>query len=75
MTWYPPGYTNRLRRSDYLRLFKASGFRVKKLKTTREYLGDLSKLKIARKFGGYSYEELKILAFWVLIQKENRNET
>jgi len=75
MTWYRPGYTNRLRLSDYLRLFKASGFLVKELKTTREYLGDLSNLKIAKKFKGYSYEEMKILAFWVLLQKENRNAT
>jgi hypothetical protein len=70
MTWNRPGYTNRLRLSDYLYLFEASGFSVKKLETAREYTGELSNLRITRKFKGYSYKEMKILAFWVLLQKK-----
>ena len=68
MTWNRPGYTNRLRLPDYLKLFRASGFLVKKLKYTREYEGDLSKLKIVKRFQRYSNEELKVLAFFVILQ-------
>lgn len=73
MTWNRPGYTNRLRLPDYLEIFRGSGFLVKRLETTREYEGGISSLKIARKFRDYSYEDLRILAFWVLLQKEDGN--
>ena len=70
MTWNRPGYTNRFRLSDYMKLFKSSDFLVKKLETTRKYAANLSSLKIARKFKeAYLSEELKILSFWVLLQK------
>lgn len=75
MTWNRPGYTNRLRLPDYLKLFKASGFLIEKLVSTREYKGELSSLKMARKFTGYSSNEIKTLAFWVLLQKEDGHAT
>jgi SAM-dependent methyltransferase len=75
MTWNRPGYTNRFLLTDYLEIFKASGFLIKKLASTREYEGELSGLKMARKFKGYSYNEMKTLAFWVLLQKEDGSAT
>ena len=71
MTQNRPGYTNRLRLPDYLKFFKTSGFLIEKLVTTREYEGELSSLKMARKFTCYSSNEMKVLAFWVLLQNED----
>lgn len=74
MTSYRPGYANRLRFSDYIKLFEKHSFNVIKLTYTRELENDqLPKdLKLNRKFRNYSPEELKILAFWVLLKKNEK---
>jgi len=72
MTSNRPGYTNRLRLPDYLKLFKSHRFTVKKLAITREYDGDLTNLKIAKKFRSYSFEDLRVLTFWILLQRSGQ---
>lgn len=73
MAWYRPGYTNRLRLSDYLSLFKNAGFSVKKLEPSREYDGNFSNIKMNKTFKIYPPEELKVLAFYTFLQKEGNN--
>lgn len=69
MTYYRPGYTNRLRLSDYTHIFEESGFLTIKVIVTRRYEGDLSKIKMAKKFLDYTSDDIKTLAFWTLLQK------
>lgn len=75
MAWNRPGYTNRLRLSDFLKLFESYGFLIRKLVPTREYEGDILSLKVNRKFTDFSYEQLRALAFQVLLQKKDRDAT
>ena len=69
MIWNRPGYSNRLRSSDYLNLFRAGGFEIQKNLIVKKYEGNVKELKIDRTFCSYSPDELGILAFWVMLRK------
>lgn len=69
MSWNRPGYTNRLRFSDYLSLFKLAGFDIQKHLTIREYKGDIGILKLNTRFKTYSQDELRVLASWIMTKK------
>ena len=70
MSWNRPGYTNRLRAPDYIKLFKLAGFEILKYKITSKYEGNINKLKINNKFNIHSIDELKVLRFWVVAMKK-----
>lgn len=70
MTWNRSGYTNRLRISDYLDLFRKTDFRIERWMPTREYKGSTAEVKLNNKFKSYPQNELKILAFWILLRKK-----
>lgn len=70
MAWNRPGYTNRLRFSDWIMLFKRY-FKIELIKqilvlNNRKILNNLA---LNKKFKKYSKEELRILAFWVFLSK------
>ena len=70
MAWNRPGYTNRLRFSDWIMLFKRY-FKIELIKQIL-VLDDKKMLNnpvLNKRFKKYSKEELRILAFWVLISK------
>ena len=71
MGWYRPGYTNRLRFSDFLSLFNSVGFLEKKMEITRKFHGDVLYIKKHKNFSRYPMEELKILSFQVLLKKND----
>ncbi|MBA7698017.1 hypothetical protein ES703_106691 [subsurface metagenome] len=59
MSWNRPGYTNRLRFSDYFDLFKQASFEIRKWIVTREYKENIDETKLNSKFKAYSQGELK----------------
>jgi len=65
MTSNRPGFTNRLRFTDYIDLFNKAHFTIEKHYIQLEYEGDLSEIKINKKFQKYSADNLKILTFWI----------
>ena len=69
MSWNRPGYTNRLRLSDFENLFKTCDFKIKKIVYTREYENQIVPLKMNKKFKKYSYDELKVLSFFLIAEK------
>ena len=70
MTCNRPGYSNRLRCSDYCKIFKSNKFIIERLFHTRTIeQTQVVSLKLSSKFKEYPLEELTILAFWVLLKK------
>jgi SAM-dependent methyltransferase len=65
MTSNRPGFTNRLRFTDYIDLFNKAYFTIEKQYIQLEYEGDLSEIKINKKFQKYTPDNLKILTFWI----------
>jgi len=70
MTWNRPGYTNRLRVSDYLDLFRKANFKIKKWIAMKKYKGNIAEVKLNNKFKTYPQDELRILTFWILLRKK-----
>ena len=70
MAWNRPGYTNRLRFSDWIMLFKRY-FKIELIKQILVLYDKkiLNNLALNKRFKKYSKEELRILAFWVLLSK------
>ena len=69
MSWNRPGYTNRLRAPDFLELFKSAGFDIQRQLTIREYEGNINNLKLDSRFKMYPPDDLRILAFWLMVKK------
>lgn len=69
MTWFRPGYTNRLRLADYIKLFESYGFEIGKYTVTRRHEGVLDHIELHPRFNIYPTLELEVLAFWVLLKK------
>jgi SAM-dependent methyltransferase len=67
MTWNRPGYSNRLRYSDYLKHFKEAGFQIKKEIMLRQYAENVC--EVNRQFQKYSMSELAILAFGIVLER------
>ncbi len=65
MTANRPGFTNRLRFSDYTNLFDRANLIIDRYHILQKYSGDISKIKIHAKFKKYPIDELKILTFWI----------
>jgi SAM-dependent methyltransferase len=72
MSWYRPGYTNRLRLSDYVDLFENSGLYVQQKLVTKRYTGVLDEVKLSNKFKRYSLDELAVLTFWLTVKKAKK---
>jgi len=73
MTCNRPAYSNRLRFSDYCKMFESNKFVIERLLYTRTIeQTQVTSLKLSSKFKKYPWEELSILAFWVFLKRKCR---
>lgn len=73
MTCNRPGYSNRLRYSDYCKMFESNKFVIERLLYTRSIeQTQVTSLKLSSKFKKCPLEELSILAFWMLLKRKPR---
>jgi hypothetical protein len=68
--WNGQGYQNRLRQSDYARLFQAAGYEVLQVEGHADAgcLHDLKSMKLASRFTRYDHEDLATLTTLVIAQ-------
>lgn len=70
MTWYRPGYTNRLRFSEWIEIFDRY-FQIEIVDHTTIVANNIAlcDIKLHKKFNKYPLDEFGIMAFWVLLSK------
>src|SRR6266852_9063248 len=61
----PLTWQNRLRISDYRRLFDRAGFQIANETNTLGAAADLEKIQLASEFRGYAKEDLLVLTSWL----------
>lgn len=68
----PDHFQNRLRHCDYAKMFIDSGFRILEEERTvaTDAMMQLSSLKLAKRFSGYSKEELAPTSGWFVLKKQ-----
>jgi hypothetical protein len=62
----PLTWQNRLRISDYRRLFAEEGFEITKEENTPGFASDLEKIRLAPEFQHYPVEDLLVLLSWMV---------
>ncbi len=67
MAWNRPGYTNRLRFSDYMKHFDDEGFKIGKEIILKKYVEKIQ--GVSGRFQKYPPDELAILAFGVVLRR------
>lgn len=61
-------YTNRLRRSEFVRIFEAAGFRTQIIRSEEWERSPISRRSLAPEFRGLSDEDLRIQDFLVVLR-------
>ena len=64
-------YQNRLRLADYRRLLESAGLVIVKERSDRSARTDLDRIRIAKKFQGYSGDELLITRTWIEVESRD----
>jgi len=68
-------YQNRLRLADYRRLLESAGLVIVKERSDRRACTDLDRIRIAKKFQGYSRDELLITRTWIEVESRDADHT